>query len=158
VGIRILIRVSIPEPHHRRVARDERREDLTMGSIDVRDAKLKPHEKPIWRKVFEAKVGQSLSVEAAAKHAWQAVKLWNEAGAFNEPDPKPGDQDEPDASGDYIQGFRKLRRWLGRFPFTVKNIDVPKLYDLTKQLDEGELDPDEFMTGLRSMFDPDADD
>lgn len=51
------------------------------------ERKLLHHEKPVWRKVFDAKVAQSLSVEAAAKHAWQAVHIWNAVGAFNEPDP-----------------------------------------------------------------------
>jgi hypothetical protein len=48
-----------------------------------RERKLLPHEKPIWRKAFEASLPH-MSVEGAERKAWHAVDIWKRVGAFNE--------------------------------------------------------------------------
>jgi hypothetical protein len=50
-----------------------------------RERKLLPHEKPIWRKAFEASLPH-MSVEGAERKAWHAVDIWKRVGAFNEPE------------------------------------------------------------------------
>lgn len=52
-------------------------------SNENKDRKLKHHEKPIWRKAFEASM-QHTSIEGATRNAWKAVDVWIHAGVFNE--------------------------------------------------------------------------
>lgn len=46
--------------------------------------KLKPVERSLYRRVFMARIEGGQSPEAAHRHGLNAVKMWNEVGAFNE--------------------------------------------------------------------------
>lgn len=70
-------------------------------SNENKDRKLKHHEKPIWRKAFEASM-QHTSIEGATRNAWKAVDAWNQANAFNE------EQESRDSDSRYRVAFRDL--------------------------------------------------
>lgn len=66
-----------------------------MSNKDLKDRKLQPYQRIIWRKAFEASM-QHTSIEAAEKKAWQAVDIWERVGAFHESQqPSPVPENKP---------------------------------------------------------------
>lgn len=125
-----------------------------MGTNENRDRKLAHHEKPIWRKTFEEAIKHT-SIEGATRNAWKAVDAWNQAGAFNEETSarSTNPDAEFDTNADYREAFDHLHAWLGKLPVTVgPNIHGKSLYDVMNQFDCGDLDPNEFSVGLRSLL------
>jgi hypothetical protein len=114
--------------------------------------KLQPHQRPIWRKAFEASM-QHTSIEAAERKAWHAVEIWERVGAFNEsPSPMPESETEPDVSEDYEQVIAELVDWLNRLPPHFA-IDSDALFDRLRVFHVGDSDPDVFRASLRTIYD-----
>lgn len=53
-------------------------------SVGAENARLRPCEVSLFRKVFLARVGNGATVEAAERQALHACKVWEQRGAFGE--------------------------------------------------------------------------
>jgi hypothetical protein len=121
-----------------------------------RERKLLHHQKPIWRKAFEASMLHT-SIEAAEKKAWVAVDIWERVGAFNESQPPRSDErstvSEPDPMG-YEEGWKTFARWLESL--YEANDNQGDFFDAMRNtiLDflDGDLTVEEFQLRLASLL------
>lgn len=120
-----------------------------MSNESLKDRKLKPHQRQIWCKAFEASM-RHVSIEAAERKAWQAVDICERIGAFRESQPQQ--ESEYSDATEYKTAFRNLLGWLAKLVPTINpNIHGGSLFNLVNGFDCGDLDPDEFACGLRSL-------
>lgn len=122
-----------------------------MGTNVNRERKLQPHQRPIWRKAFEASM-QHTSIEAAEKKAWQAVDIWERVGAFNESTSAellPDTQTSPD----YKSAFEWIREWFNEMSSTVVlgGDQTLKLWEATCDFERGVLTVEGFRDALHAI-------
>lgn len=119
----------------------------------LRERKLSHHQKPIWRKAFEASMLHT-SIEAAEKKAWQAVDIWERVGAFNESQMPSEPRSNADEEKSYRDAFGMLRVWFGTMPGSVElnEMQTDKLYQTVKAFDDGEIDIEDFKADLESIY------
>jgi hypothetical protein len=116
-------------------------------SNDNRDRKLKHHEKPIWRKAFEASM-QHTSIEGATRNAWKAVDAWNQANAFNEP------SQSEDRTINCTDAFHWLTEWLSGVDVEsgLNKQEMFKLWETVSAFENGESNLNQFKNSLHSIF------
>lgn len=117
--------------------------------MGTNERKLLNHEKPIWRKAFEASLHHT-SVEGATRNAWKAVDEWNRAGAFNEPQTSET-RSHSDECHLYLEAFGVLRNWLGSMSAELSGNDGDRLWKTIKEFDDGEIGIENFKADLESI-------
>lgn len=105
-----------------------------------RERKLLHHQKPIWRKAFEASMSHT-SVEGAERNAWKAVDVWDRVGAFNE-----CSSETSSGSVHPEKALHTFRRFLNDAA-DVELINAKSLYEIISDFDDGRIS--EITFGLR---------
>jgi hypothetical protein len=119
-------------------------------SNENKDRKLKLHEKPIWRKAFEASMSHT-SIEGATRNAWKAVDAWNQANAFNEVSLTEYPSDT--SNRNYKSLWDTLFEWFTANHEGLETEQIDQLLNAMEDITSKGATEADFKESLRSIYD-----